>query len=132
MLLSIVCYSPNALVETERALMTVSNGSNPRQAAQPFDQADPSRASANPAAPKFPRPDEPFWAVIWAIAFVIVIAFGVLSGMTNPVEWLIMIVLATPVYFLVVLVMSVPCLWLYYSFFGLCRWLIKFARWLSH
>lgn len=112
-------------------LMTVSHELNQHPAAKPGVQADPSRASANPAAPAFPMPVEPFWAVIWAIAFVIVI-IGVLSGMTNPVEWLLMIVICTPLCFLVVSVLSVPCLWLYFSFVGLCSWLIKFARWLSH
>ena len=82
--------------------MTVSNGSNPRQAAKSCDQADPSGASANPAAPKFPMPDEPFWPVTWAIAFVMVIAYGVLSGMTNPVDWLLAIVFLTPLNFLLV------------------------------
>ena len=111
--------------------MTVSNGSNPRQAAKSCDQADPSGASANPAAPKFPMPDEPFWPVTWAIAFVMVIVYGVLSGMTNPVEWLLAIVLLTPFNFLLVSVLSVPCLWLYFTFVDLYRWLKKFARWLK-
>lgn len=77
-------------------------------------------------------PDEPFWAVIWAISFVMVIAYGVLSGMTNPVEWLVSIVLLTPFNFLLVSVLSVPCLWLYFTFVDLYRGLKKFARWLSH
>ena len=109
-------------------LMTVSNEPNERPV--PRDQANPSRESANRAGPKFPMPKEPFWAVIWAIAFVLMVVVELAIGVTNPVEWLLALVLLTPLYFCLVLIMMVPCLWLYDFLVDLCRWLVKFFCWI--
>tara|TARA_B100000768_G_scaffold159803_1_gene159059 strand:+ start:473 stop:811 length:339 start_codon:yes stop_codon:yes gene_type:complete len=103
--------------------MPVSNESNPRQTAS-------NPESPDVAPPQFPMPENPFLAVIWGLAFLLVICMGVALDVPNPLEWLVFLVVCTPLAFVLVLIVSIPCMYLYYAAKDACRWLFRFVHWL--